>query len=101
MSLFNKLKKRANRTVNRAGGEAFVQNPKMQLASVLLTSFAQDQYYRSAKQTFDDLVKLLAQVDPQFAAKAAVYARTEMGMRSITHVLAVELAIYILSLIHI
>ncbi len=95
MSLFNKLKKRNNKTVNRAGGEAFVQNPKMQLASILLTSFAQDQYYRSAKQTFDELVKLLSTVDAQFAAKAGIYARKEMGMRSITHVLAVELAIYI------
>lgn len=92
MSLFNKLKRRTRRTVNRAGGEAFVQNPEMQLASILLTSFAQDQFYRSSKQTFNELITLLEKVDPLFAAKAAIYARNEFGMRSITHVLAGELA---------
>lgn len=67
-------------------------NPKLQLASLLLTSFAQDQFYRSSKQTFEELIALLPQVEPIFAAKAAVYARTKFGMRSITHVLAAELA---------
>jgi hypothetical protein len=64
----------------------------MQLASILLTSFAQDQYYRSGKETFAELIKLLPQVDTRFAAKAAIYARNKFGMRSITHVLAAELA---------
>lgn len=94
MALFNLKKKWQNLTVNRAGGEAFTQSPKMELASILLTSFAQDQYYRSANQTFDELGKLLAKVDPEFSAKAAVYARNEFGMRSITHVLAAEMAAY-------
>lgn len=94
MSLFNKIKKTVNRTTNRAGGEAFTPSPKMQLASLLLTSFAQDQYYRSANATFKELIQLLAKVDAEFAAKAAIYARTKFGMRSITHVLAAELSAY-------
>lgn len=92
MALFNLKLKNRRRTVNRAGGEAFEQTPEMALASMLITSFAQDQFYRSANQTFADLKQLLEKVAPEFAAKAAVYARTEMGMRSITHVLAAELA---------
>jgi len=92
MALFNFKKKTQNITLNKVGGEAYVMNPKLQLASLLLTSFAQDQYYRSAKQTFQELIELLPQVEPIFAAKAAVYARTQFGMRSITHVLAAELA---------
>lgn len=95
MALFNKTIPRKQKTINRAGGQAYVQNPKMQLASLLLTSFAQDQYYRSAKDTFKDLSKNLSKVDPLFAAKAGVYARNEFGMRSITHVLAGELAAYV------
>ncbi len=91
MALFN-LKKRRKTIVNRAGGIAFDQAPEMKLASLLITSFAQDQFYRSARQTFGELKQLLTAVDPLFAAKAAVYARKEMGMRSITHVLASELA---------
>lgn len=103
MALFNAgfKKKRNNnkknskkKTKNRAGGLAYVQSPKMKLASLLLTSFAQDQYYRSAKTTFKEIVALLSKVDPLFAAKAGVYARTQFGMRSITHVLAAELAAY-------
>jgi 60 kDa SS-A/Ro ribonucleoprotein len=92
MARFNLFTRKRNQTVNLAGGNAFAQSPKMQLASLLLTSFAQDQYYRSANQSFDELKALLAKVEPEFAAKAAIYARTVYGMRSITHVLAAELA---------
>ncbi len=91
MARFN-VKKARQTIFNRAGGQAFEQSAKMKLASLLITSFAQDQYYRSAKQSFDELETLLTQVDTEFAAKAAVYARREMGMRSITHVLAAKLA---------
>jgi len=94
MGLFNKSSKKAKMTQNRAGGEAFKQTAEMQLASMLLTSFAQDQYYRSADQTFDELAKLLVKVKPEFAAKAGVFARNEYGMRSISHVLAAELSAY-------
>ncbi len=94
MSLFNFIKKSKKKTENKAGGEAFVQSPKMQLASILLTSFAQDQFYRSSKDTFKELIALLSKVDARFAAKAAIYARNRFNMRSITHVLAAELAAY-------
>lgn len=93
MALFNFSKRNQNRTANRAGGQAYVQTPQMQLVSILLTSFVQDQFYRSAKVSLDELSNLLPQVDPQFAAKAAVFARNEFGMRSITHALAAELAV--------
>jgi len=92
MSLFNKFKPKPKPVANLAGGAAYAQTPQMQLVSVLLTSFAQDQFYRSAQGTFDGITKLLPQVDAQFAAKAALYARHQYGMRSITHVLAAELA---------
>lgn len=95
MSMFNKQKNRTSKMTNRAGGDAFAQTPKMELASILLTSFAQDQYYRSANDTFKELIALLAKVDAKFAAKAAIYARNEFGMRSITHVLAAEISAYV------
>jgi 60 kDa SS-A/Ro ribonucleoprotein len=92
MSLFNKKVKKTNTTTNFAGGAAYQQTPEMELVSILLTSFAQDQFYRSANQTFADLETLVGKVKPEFAAKAAIYARNEYGMRSITHVLATQLA---------
>ncbi len=94
MALFNKATKQKLQTINRANGTAYKQSAKMQLISMLLTSFAQDQFYRSAKDTFKDLAKLVKEVDAEFAAKAAIYARTKFGMRSITHVLGAELAAY-------
>ena len=96
MSIFNlKTKRKNQKIINRAGGEAYGQSPKMKLVSLLLTSFAQDQYYRKAEDTFKDLITAIKNVDPLFAAKAGIYARTEYGMRSITHVLAAELATYV------
>lgn len=93
MALFNKLLKKKNKkVVNKAGGEAYQQTPEMQLASMLLTSFASEQFYRSGQQTFVALKALIAKCNPEFVAKAGIYARTEFGMRSITHVLAAELA---------
>ncbi len=80
------------RTVNLAGGEAFSETPDLELVSVLLTSFVQDQFYRSANDTMLRIAELIKQNDKKFAAKAAIFARTEFGMRSITHVVAAELA---------
>ncbi|NUO00478.1 MAG: TROVE domain-containing protein [Saprospiraceae bacterium] len=92
MALFNFKTRKSQPVQNLAGGQAYRQDPRMELASLLLTSFAQDQFYRTAKQTFAGLEQLLGQVDAEFAAKAAVFARTEFGMRSITQVVAAELA---------
>lgn len=82
------------RTSNLAGGIAYKESPELELVSLLLTSFAQDKFYESASESFDRLKDLLRHVDPLFAAKAALYARKEFGMRSITHVIASELAPY-------
>jgi len=83
------------KTVNKAGGEAYTQSYELELVSVLLTSFANDTFYEKAEDKFDRLKDLIKHVDPLFAAKAAVFARKEFGMRSITHVLACELAPYV------
>lgn len=93
MSLFNR-KSKATKTTNLAGGNAYKQTPALELVSILLTSFAQDRFYESGEATMQRMVKLLMKVDPLFAAKAAVFARNEYGMRSISHVLAAELAAY-------
>ena len=78
--------------VNHAGGDAYAQSDRFALASLLLTSFVDAQYYRSAGEAVTELAGLVRRVDPLFAAKAAVYARREFGMRSVTHVVAGELA---------
>ena len=92
MALFNVKSKDKNKTVNLAGGQAYMQSPEMVLASLVLTSFAQEQFYRSQGETFEALKAAMSQCNPAFVAKAGIYARTQFGMRSITHVLAAELA---------
>lgn len=94
MSRFNQTST-GTKTVNLAGGDAYKQTPELELVSILLTSFANDSFYRSADNTFDKLKELIRLCDKKFAAKAAVYARTKFGMRSITHVVASELAKHI------
>jgi 60 kDa SS-A/Ro ribonucleoprotein len=94
MSKFNQ-KSTGTKTVNLAGGEAFQQSPELELVSILLTSFANDQFYRSENETYSTLSNLIERCDKKFVAQAAIYARTEFGMRSITHVTASMLAPHI------
>lgn len=91
MSRFNG-KEVGTKTTNRAGGEAYKLSTKEELAFLLLTSFVKDQFYRSADDTMEEVRKLIHGGDKLFAAKAAIYARNEFGMRSISHVVAGEIA---------
>lgn len=93
MPRFNAPARAQARTTNLAGGEAFHEDPKVELASMLLTSMVQNQFYRSEGAGVERLRELLDQVDPLFAAKASVYARLDFGLRSIAHVTAAELAL--------
>lgn len=96
MSRFNVLN--AGLVVNAAGGMGHQQSPELELISILLTSFANEQFYRSSNDTFDRLKTLIKELSERgkakFVAQAAVYARTEFGMRSITHVVASTLGRY-------
>lgn len=90
MSKFNSTV--STKTTNHVGAKAFKQNPELEIVSLLLTSFADESYYRSQEDTLQRLRQLISQCDSEFVAKCAVYARTKFGMRSITHVVASELA---------
>lgn len=88
--------KKTSGTVNLAGGKGYFESAEMRLASLLLTSFGGDKYYKSSDSVFGELDGLISGVeDKLFAAKAIVYARKEFGMRTITHYAASVLAKYI------
>lgn len=80
-------------TKNKAGGDAYEMSEKNELVSLLINSFVADQFHAKAS---DDIARLRALVNKisnkEFVAKAGVFARNEFGMRSISHVLAAELA---------
>lgn len=92
MSRFNTATLDPTRTTNLAGGAAYTQDPRSEIASLLLTSFASGKFHETAADQIQRLQKLV-QLDPLFAAKAAIYARNEYGMRSISHVAAVEVVL--------
>jgi hypothetical protein len=89
---FNTSAEAESKTENLAGGEAYTETPKLQLTTMVLTSFLKEQYYRSEKTQLVELKQLLTQVPPEYAAKVAIYARQQFGMRSISHVIAAEIA---------
>lgn len=92
MAKFNAPTAVKNRTTNLAGGDAFTESPKLALVSLMLTSFVQDQFYRSEDSQVKQLRDLISQIpDREFSARAAVFARREFGMRSVSHVAAVEI----------
>jgi hypothetical protein len=97
MARFNE-KATGTKTTNLAHGEAYKETPELALVSLLLTSFASDSFYEKADNSFDRLKELIGKCDKKFAAKAAIYARTKFGMRSISHVAASELAKHITGL---
>lgn len=93
MSKFNStVVKSKTKTTNLAGGEAYKQSNELALVSLLLTSFVNDQFYRSSNESLDELKRLIKLIpNKEFIAKSAIFARDEFGMRSITHALAGEL----------
>lgn len=92
MTRFN-TKGVSTKVINKAGGSAFQESPKLELISILLTSFLKNQFYRSSDETMERIKELLDQEkDKKFIAKAALYARTKFGMRSVSHFVASEIA---------
>ncbi len=80
-------------TANYAGGRAFTLTAKLEFVSILLTTFLEDEFYRTAQATTDKLRELIVRIgDPRFVAKAAIYARHTHGLRSVSHLVAGELA---------
>lgn len=87
MSKFNETKTR--KTVNKRGHAAYSMADKDKLVTMVLTTFFNEKkFYGDNSNELVELAKLVAVKDPQFVANLAVYARKEMHLRSVSHVLA-------------
>lgn len=95
MSKFNSPSAATSKATNLAGGSAYKMTPELELVSSLLTSFLDDKFYQSGKQRQVDITKQVQAVKPLFAAKASIYARNEFGMRSVSHVVAADIAAHV------
>lgn len=68
-------------TVNSAGGRAYALSTKAALAQMALTGVFNDTFYTKAEDQLAQVKKLAAQVDNEFLAKLAVYARQNGFMK--------------------
>ncbi|WP_045687266.1 hypothetical protein [Hymenobacter sp. AT01-02] len=75
-------------TVNHAGAAAYTLTPALELYTAVATAALQNQWYETADTRLSRLRELVAQNDPQFVARLAVYAREQLHLRSVPLVLA-------------
>ncbi len=89
---FNFSASKKNQTVNYEEATAWKIGPAAELYAAVMTSSLSNTFYEGADQRLERIRSLIAQNDPLFVAKLAVYARTQMHLRSVPLVLCVELA---------
>lgn len=65
-------------TVNEAGGVAYKLSPKQALAQYAATGCFNSTFYADAGEQLDKVLALANEVEPEFVAKTAIFAR-EMG----------------------
>lgn len=93
MSKFNAKKKPVTPTVvNKMGERSYTLEAKEELVSTILTTFLSGSYYEKEQGIVSRILAAADKCDPVFVAKAALYARRDANMRSVTHLLAGYLA---------
>lgn len=78
-------------TVNQAGGSAYAYRPEAKLAQLAATGTLADGFYSSAETQLADVVLAAKDVDPEWVAKCAVYARQSGAMKDMPALLAAYL----------
>ena len=89
---FNFLTPKKHQTTNHEGALAWKTGPAAELYVAVVTASLNDKFYESSDKRLERIRELIAQNEPLFVAKLAVYARTQMHLRSVSLVLVVELA---------
>lgn len=79
-------------TRNAAGGRAYALPAKAALAQMAVTGVFNDTFYTDAKTQLATAKALVAQIEPQFLAQLAVYARQKAFMKDMPAYLAAILA---------
>lgn len=91
MGKFNVRKAINPKLLNAEGARAFPLSREVELFSAVSTTLVDDMFYERNDDRMERFRGLIAQVDPAFVCRLAVYARREMNLRSIPLVLLVEL----------
>ena len=97
MSKYNTKVTRSNTVTNHQGGTGFVLSDEAQLVSLLATGLSKN-YYEKESDRETRLIEIMNKIASKgseakyFLAQAIIYARSEMGQRTVTHRAAVEMA---------
>ena len=93
-TLFQSIKTRSNAadTRNEAGGIAYTLTPKQQLAQLAATGCLNSTYYTDAQDQLEQVLELAENLDAEFIAKTAVYARQKGFMKDMPALLLAVLA---------
>lgn len=93
MAKFNIGLSEANKTFNNEGAIAFQMSDKEKLVTQVLTSlFNENKFYGDNSQDILQTARNVIKTDARFVANLCIFARSEMHLRTISHVLASELA---------
>src|SRR5688500_11245809 len=79
--------------VNEAGGAAYALEPRPALASYAATGCLSTTFYASGGKQLDTVLGLCAKVEPEWLAKAAIYARERAMMKDLPALLAAVLSV--------
>lgn len=79
--------------VNRELAPAYAYGPEHRLAQLAATGTLQDNFYAAAETQLADVLDAARAADPQFVAKAAVYARARGAMKDMPALLAAYLTV--------
>lgn len=92
MAGFNKVKAKSPQVRSYEGGAVYEKSPIDAWINMLFSSFMEDRFYESTEdqqQRFEELTQKIADAyGYEFVAKAAVFTRNELGMRSISQFVA-------------
>lgn len=93
MSKFNEKKVDKDLTLNEEEALAYKKSEKEALVSMVLTTFYnEDKFYGDNSEELVELAKRMIKKDAKFVANLAVFARNQMYLRSVSHVLCALLA---------
>ncbi|MBV10707.1 TROVE domain-containing protein [Rubinisphaera sp.] len=91
-TLIGKIGPKANAR-NEAGGLAYQMSPKQALAQYAATGCFNGTFYSSGADQVDAVLELCEQIEPEFIARTALYARNEGHMKDMPALLCAVLSV--------
>ena len=82
-------------TVNKQGYQAYVYDSKMDLVTRVLNTFLSPNgkfHNKNEQVELEQAIDTMCVTNPMFVAQLGVYARKEMNLRSVSHIIAARLA---------